>query len=230
MPPDVLLRPASGEDVDRVAAIRLAARRDAPMPLPVAADEGLDVELARVWVAEAPGGDLVAYARFTEVWLEDLYVLPSAQGEGIGTALLDVVKAHCPGGFGLWVFATNQPARSFYAGRGLVELEHTDGSTNPEGEPDIRVVWPGEDPMAGFRRLIDEIDLALGDLLARRAALTHAVQDHKRRTLQVADPGRDAVREAAVVQRVLGRVPALGQEAVARIMHAIITESIRASR
>src|SRR5690606_837467 len=110
----------------------------------------------------------------------DLYVVPSRQGAGVGAALLDLVKARRPDGFGLWVFESNEVARAYYARRGLVELERTDGTDNEERSPDIKMVWPGPDPLAFFRRLIDEVDADLGDALARRAALTRAVQEHKR--------------------------------------------------
>ena len=72
---------------------------------------------------------------------------PAYQGQGVGGMLLDTVKALHPGGFGLWVFESNDPARRFYARHGLVELEHTDGSGNEERMPDVRMVWPGADPV-----------------------------------------------------------------------------------
>ena len=81
------------------------------------------------------------YARLTDTWLDDLYVHPSHAGQGLGSALLDVVKARLPEGFGLWVFEMNTPARAFYARHGLVEVERTDGSANEEKEPDIRMEW-----------------------------------------------------------------------------------------
>ena len=36
---------------------------------------------------------------------------PTPRARGVGRALLDLVKAQRPGGFGLWVFETNGPAR-----------------------------------------------------------------------------------------------------------------------
>ena len=136
---------------------------------------GWDLTTYDVWVAVS-GDRVVGYARCTPTWLDDLYVLPGAQGRGIGSALLDRVKAERPDGFGLWVFETNGPARDFYARHGFVELERTDGSANEEQSPDIKMVWPGSDPLAYFRSMIDDVDLVLGDVLARRTALTRAVQ------------------------------------------------------
>jgi GNAT superfamily N-acetyltransferase len=93
-----------------------------------------------VWVAEVDDV-VVGYVRLTDTWLDDLYVVPEQAGRGIGTMLLDLAKAVRPGGFSLWVFETNTPARAFYARRGLVEREHTDGRDNEEKAPDLRMSW-----------------------------------------------------------------------------------------
>jgi GNAT superfamily N-acetyltransferase len=175
-----------------------------------------------VWVAELDG-DVTAYARMTETWLDDLYVLPDRAGNGIGSALLDVVKSRRPDGFCLWVFEMNTPARGFYLRHGLVELERTDGSGNEEKQPDVRMAWAGADPLAFYRRLIDEVDGELGDLLNRRASLTTAIQPHK----PVAE--RDPDRERAIAEAMALRAPTLGTERLSRILHAIITESLDAS-
>ena len=169
-------------------------------------------------------GRVVGYTRATRTWLDDLYVLPDAQGRGVGTALLDRVLAGHPDGIGLWVFESNRPARDFYARHGFVSLERTDGSANEERAPDIKLVWPGADALACFRSMIDDVDLVLGDVLARRTALTRAVQAIK------PSGERDAVREAEIVRRVAAVVPELGAERVARIVDVIITESLDASR
>ncbi|MGH3308838.1 MAG: GNAT family N-acetyltransferase, partial [Nocardioides sp.] len=176
-----------------------------------------------VWVAEVDGV-VGGYARFTESWLDDLYVAPALAGRGIGSALLDLVKQQRLGGFCLWVFEMNTPARDFYARRGLVELEHTDGSGNEERAPDIKMAWPGTDPLGFFRRLIDDVDQQLGDLLARRVALTRTVQAHK------PDATRDPEREAQIAAAMALRAPALGEDRLRRIMHAVITESLDAVR
>ena len=129
-------------------------------------------------MAEADGP--VGLRHVEDDWLDDLYVAARRGPGRVGSALLDLVKALRPGGFCLWVFESNTPARAFYRKHGLVELERTDGSANEERAPDVRMAWPGADPLAFFRGLIDEVDAQLGDLLARRVALTRAVQEHKR--------------------------------------------------
>lgn len=225
---EVLLRPATDADARAVAEVHLASRKAAAMPPSVHADHEAYPFLAgriaedEVWVAEVDGA-VVGYARLTPTWLDDLYVAPAHAGQGIGSALLELAKTRRPEGFCLWVFEMNAPARAFYARRGLVELERTDGSANEERAPDVRMAWPGADPLGFLRRLIDEVDEQLGDLLARRAALTRAVQHHK------PDTRRDASREREIAAAVAARVPALGVDRVARIMDVVIAESLGAA-
>lgn len=222
------LRPADEGDAPAVADIHLTARRDAAMPDGVHPAGEVRHWLAgrlrsadEVWLAEVDG-DPAGYARFTDTWLDDLYVAPAHAGRGVGGALLDLVKAQRPAGFCIWVFEVNTPARAFYARRGLVELERTDGHANEERSPDVRMAWPGADPLAFFRRLIDEVDAELGDLLARRVALTRAVQAYK------SDATRDPEREAQIAAGMAQRAPELGEERLARIVQSIITESLDA--
>ena len=232
MPTDAILRPVAAQDLPVLADVHLASRRGAggAFPPSVHSDAevrawvaGWDLTTYDVWVAESPAG-VVGYARCTATWLDDLYVHPAEQGRGIGRALLDLVKRERPDGFGLWVFETNRLARDFYGRHGFVELEHTDGSANEEQAPDIKLVWPGRDPLAYFRSMIDDVDLVLGDVLARRSALTRAVQAVK------PSSERDALREAEVVRRVAAIAPELGEERVARIVDAVITAALDAAR
>ncbi len=150
-PEGVLLRPATPDDAVAVADANLASRhaasRAGAMPPSIHEDHeaypwvaGL-LEHDEVWVAEVEGR-VVAYLRMTPTWLDDLYVVPDHAGRGIGSMLLDLAKARRPAGFSLWVFEMNTPARAFYLRHGLVEREHTDGSTNEERSPDLRMSWP----------------------------------------------------------------------------------------
>ena len=225
------LRPATVEDLPAIAEVHLRARDAAYPAMPHGVHPphetrtwvaGWDLDLYDVWVAEGQDGP-VAYARFDRTWLDDLYVDPLAQRAGLGAALLEVVKAQRPDGFCLWVFESNEPARAFYRRHGLVELERTDGSANEERSPDLRCAWPGTDPLGFFRGLIDDLDAELGDLLNRRVALTRAVQPHKATT------ERDPARERAIARALAARAPALGEDRAARIVHAIVTESLDAA-
>ena len=235
MSTEATLRPAAQADLPAVADVYLASRASSAMPPGIHPPDDVrawvgswDLSERDVWVAES--GEVIGFANLTPTWLDGLYVAPSGQRAGIGSALLDLAKSLRPDGFGLWVFEVNGPARAFYARHGLVSLERTDGSANEEHAPDVKMVWPGADPLAYFRSLIDDADLVLGDVLARRAALTRAVRDHKRVTSATIDPARDRAREQEIVERVSAIAPDLGPERVERIMHAIITESIDAAR
>jgi chorismate mutase len=106
-----------------------------------------------------------------------------------------------------------------------VELEHTDGSGNEEHSPDLRMAWPGNDPIRFLRRQIDEVDDELALVLARRFALTAVVQDHKE---QPGETGRDRVREREIVERMAAHAPGLGAGRLGRIMDAVIGESLAA--
>jgi len=236
MSTDTSVRLAAAADLPAIADVYLAAREVAAMPPGIHPPDDVrawvgtwDLTSRDVWVAESDG-TIVGFANLTPTWLDGLYVAPGAQRGGIGSTLVDLAKSVRPDGFGLWVFEINEPARAFYRRHGFVELERTDGSANEEHAPDVKMVWPGADPLAYFRSLIDDADLVLGDVLARRAALTRVVQDHKRAVSAVADPARDQAREQEIVERVAAIVPELGPERVARIMHTIISESLDASR
>jgi GNAT superfamily N-acetyltransferase/chorismate mutase len=231
MSTDLVLRPAVAADLPGVAEIQLAARRAAGAAFPPGVhspDEARawvaswDLDAYDVWLATR-GGEPAGYARFTSTWLDDLYVHPDHQGTGVGSALFELVASMRPDGFCLWVFESNEPARAFYRRHGCLELERTDGSANEEKAPDIRVAWPGADPLVFLRGLIDETDLVLGDVLARRTALTRAVQSVK------PSGQRDPAREAEIARRVAAIVPELGEERVARIVDVIIRESLDAT-
>ena len=77
---------------------------------------------------------------FHDDWIEQLYVLPEAQGRGTGSELLDVAKRTCER-LQLWTFQRNLGARRFYEARGFALVEETDGARNEEKEPDARYLW-----------------------------------------------------------------------------------------
>jgi chorismate mutase/GNAT superfamily N-acetyltransferase len=231
-PTDLLLRPAEPADAVAIADLYTAARVAAVPRMPPALHTNAEDrawmagQLARPdregWVAERDS-EILGYALLAPGWLDHLFVRADLTGQGVGSALLELAKTTRPDGFCLWVFESNTPAREFYRHRGLVELERTDGSGNEERAPDVRMAWPGSDPLRFLRGLIDDVDGQLGDLLARRAALTRAVQDQK------PDTSRDAEREQAIVDAMAARAPELGRDRLARIVHAIITESLDAA-
>ncbi len=92
-----------------------------------------------IWGA-ADGPGLVGIIAFREGWIDQLYVLPTAQRRGIGTDLLDVARSKFAR-LQLWTFQRNAQARRFYESRGFVLVEETDGAGNEEREPDARYLW-----------------------------------------------------------------------------------------
>ena len=83
---------------------------------------------------------LLGMIAFREEWIDQLYVLPDAQGRGWGTALLGIAKSTFPR-LQLWTFQRNLLARRFYEARGFVLIQQTDGAANEEKEPDALYLW-----------------------------------------------------------------------------------------
>src|SRR5258707_15405665 len=61
---------------------------------------------------------LVGFIAFREGWIDQLYVLPSSQGQGVGAALLQVAQSR------------------------FVLVKETGGARNEEKEPDAMCSWP----------------------------------------------------------------------------------------
>jgi ribosomal protein S18 acetylase RimI-like enzyme len=105
---------------------------------------GIVLPRDEVVVAEA-GDELVGFIAIADGELvEHLYVDPAHQRRGVGSALLQEAKRRLPGGFRLWVFQQNEPARRFYERHGLRVVELTDGSGNAEKTPDALYAWLGD--------------------------------------------------------------------------------------
>ncbi len=86
------------------------------------------------------GDAMTGMIAFHDDWIEQLYVLPEAQGRGVGTTLLEVAKRDSDR-LQLWTFQRNAQARRFYQARGFALVEQTDGAGNEEKEPDARYLW-----------------------------------------------------------------------------------------
>ena len=148
--PLVEIELAGPADADALAALFTASRRAAMPwlpPLHSAAEDrrfiaeqviGSSDEVLVVRRQGQPAGFLALRGAM----VEHLYVEPSAQRTGIGSALLDAAKARRPDGLRLWVFQRNVGARDFYAKHGFTEVERTDGASNEEREPDVLLAWP----------------------------------------------------------------------------------------
>jgi GNAT superfamily N-acetyltransferase len=144
------VRPAALSDLDRITHLWIRARRWAvpAIPPPVHTDDEVgrwfaDVVLPErdVQVAVDPDLAVVGLLVLDAGWVDQLYVDPDHQGQGIGSRLLSVAKKRSPEGLQLWTFATNHRARDFYEQHGFVISDRTDGSHNEEKGPDILYRW-----------------------------------------------------------------------------------------
>ena len=83
---------------------------------------------------------MTGFIAFREDWIDQLYVLPTAQGRGIGSELLQVAQISFDR-LQLWTFQRNGQARRFYQARGFALVRETDGAGNEEREPDALYLW-----------------------------------------------------------------------------------------
>ena len=140
-----MIRRATPADADEVGRVFVAAR-DEMSYLPRISGEdrprlgGWFVERHPLWLFERDGR-VVGFAGLDDGELTHLYVEPGAQGDGIGTALLEHAKAESAGDLRLWVFQRNHGARRFYERHGFRLVQLTDGAGNMEKEPDALYAW-----------------------------------------------------------------------------------------
>jgi GNAT superfamily N-acetyltransferase len=83
---------------------------------------------------------MIGILGFREGWIDQLYVLPNAQGRRVGTELLQVAQDSFDR-LQLWTFQRNVLARRFYEARGFALVQETDGARNEEKEPDALYRW-----------------------------------------------------------------------------------------
>jgi GNAT superfamily N-acetyltransferase len=85
---------------------------------------------------------LVGFIAFRPGWIDQLYVLPRWQRQGVGRRLLQVAMA-ASSDLRLWTFQKNFSSRLFYEAHGFVAIQQTGGSANEEQEPDVLYQWKG---------------------------------------------------------------------------------------
>jgi GNAT superfamily N-acetyltransferase len=141
------LRKAEPRDLPAIAGLFRLVRETCLPFLPQLHTREEDMEFFRervfagfdLTVAERDG--LIAgYSAVSPGWLEQLYVLPQFQGQGVGAQLLAQAKDG-QAAIKLWVFQKNSKARRFYEARGFQLVHLTDGADNEEREPDALYEW-----------------------------------------------------------------------------------------
>lgn len=143
----MIIRRATADDAVAIATIHRTSRRSAMPWLPVIHTPDEDVDYFRnevlpnqaVYIADKAESP-IGFIAFTETWLNHLYIAPVDLRRGIGSKLLSIVKTETTT-LNLWTFQRNQAARDFYARHGFVEVELTDGRSNEEKTPDVRMIW-----------------------------------------------------------------------------------------
>ncbi|MFC5736178.1 GNAT family N-acetyltransferase [Sinirhodobacter huangdaonensis] len=146
----ILLRPAGAADRAAIARIwhASAGHGGAPnLPSPSFLRERVEAALGTLWpevtVAEE-AGEVVAFLALAPARgvLEEIFVQPDRIGQGLGRRLLDLAKRRMPGGFTLYTWAQNAPARAFYERAGLVLTQ--EGRHPERGHPVVHYAWtPG---------------------------------------------------------------------------------------
>lgn len=138
------VRPARPEDSDAILKLIDALAEYEKLDPPsgeakqrLLGDAFADKPRFTILLAETDAGEIVGYAFLLEtystflalptLYLEDLFVLPSARGTGAGSALFDAVKAEAKrrgcGRVEFVVLDWNQLAREFYHRKGAKHLE-----------------------------------------------------------------------------------------------------------
>ena len=150
-PGPVVLRRAGPEDAPAIAELFLASfHATYAFPLAHTDDEvrawirDTLVPSSETWVAVA-GTKIVGLMALGDGFLDQLYVLPGWWRRGIGRSLGALARERRPDGLDLYTFQVNATARAFYERQGFTAIWFGDGSTNDEGQPDVRYAWhPGE--------------------------------------------------------------------------------------
>ncbi|HVM38669.1 MAG TPA: GNAT family N-acetyltransferase [Sphingomicrobium sp.] len=126
-PSEIIVRRAADSDLDAVAHVwhesALVMDGDPHVPAVEALRSRIESELQSGWdLHVALRGERVVgllAVKPSEALLDQIFVLPSEQGQGVGRALLEVAQRTMPAGFRLRMATANDRARGFYEAEGL---------------------------------------------------------------------------------------------------------------
>jgi GNAT superfamily N-acetyltransferase len=95
-----------------------------------------------VWIAEVDGR-VAGFLAIAGDFVDQLFVHPDFQQQGIGTALIGYAKHLAPLHLWLYTFQVNTGGRAFYEKNGFIPVRFG-VSPEPESEPDVEFHWrPG---------------------------------------------------------------------------------------
>jgi putative acetyltransferase len=90
--------------------------------------------------AESTSGKVLGFIAFNHDFVQHLYLLPEAQGTGMGSDLLKTAMVHSTS-LKLWTFQENRKALAFYQRHGFGIIKETNGDENEEKQPDVLLGW-----------------------------------------------------------------------------------------
>jgi ribosomal protein S18 acetylase RimI-like enzyme len=143
-----MLRSARPEDAHAIASVLVDSRK-AFLPFAPLARKTEEVQgwVARHLVPEGgvtvatSGGKVVAVLAVSEdkdaAWIDQLYVLPGFENQGLGTDLLRHAHSTLRRPVRLYTFQQNAGARRFYERHGYKVVALSDGQSNEERCPDV---------------------------------------------------------------------------------------------
>lgn len=148
----ILIRTATLADVTAVTAVYLASRKELLAFAPLAHTDAsvhawlrdILIPTGNVLVAEENSViiGMMALSKHENIgWIDQLYLLPTAIRQGLGTLLLSKAKATLGSPIRLHTFQKNEMAKRFYERQGFQIIALSDGSTNEERCPDILYEW-----------------------------------------------------------------------------------------
>ncbi len=139
------------EDLDSVIAVWHETRKETHTSMSIETERGVTLDDSQrafreciaphcqVWVAERRG-EIVGFLAIRGSYIDRMYVKPSHQGRGVGTALLEKARQLSPVGLELHTHQANRRAHAFYEKHGFRAVKFG-LSPPPENEPDVEYWW-----------------------------------------------------------------------------------------
>lgn len=149
----VTLRAARSTDAGKLGAMitDAAAANDWKPRLHSGAQDiahvGRMIDCGWVTLAETASGQITGFIARNETYVHALFIAHPAQGQGVGTVLLNHAKSQVDS-LDLWTFQANTGAQRFYKRNDFIAVAHTNGANNEEGLPDVHFLWSKPHPKA----------------------------------------------------------------------------------
>lgn len=149
---NIVLRAAKQSDVKAITGLYIASRKTFLSYAPLRhSDDSIyrwiyDIVIPTrlTTVVEKNGmiiGMMVLAKKQNIGWIEQLYLAPSAVGQGIGSLLVNKAKKTLGAPIRLCTFQQNTDAQRFYEQHGFKIIEWRDGTDNEEHCPDVVYEW-----------------------------------------------------------------------------------------